>query len=103
MKRILVVALACVTVLCAEGAKKKAIGCGWGFNNVTVDDFLANGSALRALKELCAEAGANVAGAGIAIEKKYQGGGDELRAEGLRVESMARIASMDAEDGIRFC
>ncbi len=42
MKRILVVALACVTVLCAEGAKKKAIGCGWGFNNVTVDDFLAN-------------------------------------------------------------
>ena len=42
MKRILVVALACVTVLCAEGARKKAIGCGWGFNNVTVDDFLAN-------------------------------------------------------------
>lgn len=68
-----------------------------------VDDFLANGSALRALRELCTEAGAKVAGAGIAIEKKYQGGGDELRAEGLRVESMSRIASMDAEDGIRFC
>ena len=68
-----------------------------------VDDFLANGSALRALWTLCREAGAKVAGAGIAIEKEYQGGGDELRAEGLRVESMARIASMDAEDGIRFC
>jgi xanthine phosphoribosyltransferase len=68
-----------------------------------VDDFLANGSALRALRNLCIEAGAKVAGAGIAIEKAYQGGGDELRAEGMRIESMARIASMDAEDGIRFC
>ena len=68
-----------------------------------VDDFLANGSALRALRNLCIEAGAKVAGAGIAIEKAYQGGGDELRAEGMRIESMARIASMDAEDGIQFC
>lgn len=67
------------------------------------DDFLANGSALRALWEICKKAGAKVAGAGVAIEKEYQGGGNELRAEGLRVESMARIASMDAEDGIRFC
>ena len=76
-----------------------------GENDVVliVDDFLANGCALKALRELCTKAGARVVGAGIAIEKAYQGGGDELRAEGLRVESMARIASMDAEDGIRFC
>ena len=53
--------------------------------------------------EICKKAGAKVVGAGIAIEKEYQGGGNELRAEGLRIESMARIASMDAEDGISFC
>ncbi len=68
-----------------------------------VDDFLANGSALNALWEICKKAGASVAGAGIAVEKTYQGGGDMLREEGLRVESMAKIASMDTEDGIRFC
>ena len=68
-----------------------------------IDDFLANGCALRALLEICKKAGAKVVGAGIAIEKEYQGGGNELRAEGLRIESMARIASMDAEDGISFC
>ena len=68
-----------------------------------VDDFLANGCAIRAMMEICRKAGAKVAGAGIAIEKEYQGGGNELRAEGLRIESMAKIASMDAEDGIRFC
>ncbi len=68
-----------------------------------VDDFLANGCALRALTAICREAGAEVVGAGIAIEKAYQGGGDELRAEGLRIESMAKIASMDENDGITFC
>jgi len=68
-----------------------------------VDDFLANGCALRGMLEICREAGAKVAGAGIAVEKGYQSGGSELRGEGLRIESMAKIASMDPEDGIRFC
>lgn len=68
-----------------------------------VDDFLASGNALKALLDICRQAGAEVAGAGIAIEKKYQGGGDALRAEGLRIESMATISSMDPEDGIVFC
>lgn len=68
-----------------------------------VDDFLASGNALKALLGICREAGASVAGAGIAIEKKYQGGGDALRAEGLRIDSMAMILSMDPEDGIVFC
>ena len=53
-----------------------------------VDDFLATGAA--------------VVGAGIAIEKVFQGGGEKLRAEGLRVESLARIAEM-SDDGLRFC
>ena len=60
-----------------------------------IDDFLANGSALKALDNICAVAGATVVGAGIAIEKAYQGGGDELRKRGLRIESLAKIRSMD--------
>ena len=68
-----------------------------------IDDFLANGSALNALIDLCGQAGATVVGAGIAIEKVYQGGGDLIRSMGVRVESLARVASMSVEDGIRFC
>ena len=40
-------------------------------------------------------------GAGIAIEKVFQGGGDALRQAGMRVESLARIASM-TDDSIEF-
>ena len=39
---------------------------------------------------------------GIAIEKAYQDGGAQVRAAGLRVESLARIASMSVEDGVKF-
>jgi len=39
-------------------------------------------------------------GAGIVIEKAYQHGADELRASGLQVESLARVASMDDTTGI---
>ncbi len=67
-----------------------------------IDDFLANGSALKALTELVRQSGATLVGAGIMIEKAYQGGGDLLRNEGIRVESLAKIASM-SEDGIVFC
>ncbi len=66
-----------------------------------VDDFLAKGSALLALLKLVESAGASVAGAGIAIEKAYQDGGNIVRNMGLRVESLARIDSM-TEEGIRF-
>ncbi len=64
-----------------------------------IDDFLANGCALEGLVRLCEMAGATVVGIGIAIEKAYQGGGDRLRERGLRVESLARIASMNGETG----
>lgn len=67
-----------------------------------IDDFLADGKALRGLREICEQAGAQVVGAGIVIEKAFQGGGDALRAEGMRIESLARITSMDTETGIRF-
>jgi len=68
-----------------------------------VDDFLANGNAARALLDICAQAGAEVAGLGIVIEKAYQNGGKDLRSKGIRVESLARVASMSPEEGVRFC
>lgn len=67
-----------------------------------IDDFLAKGSALLALTKIIGDAGATALGAGIAIEKAYQPGGDMIRKRGLRVESLARIASMD-EGKITFC
>lgn len=68
-----------------------------------LDDFLATGSALFALTDICAQAGATVVGVGAVIEKIYQKGGNALRAAGYRVESLARIASMSPEEGITFC
>ena len=68
-----------------------------------IDEFLANGSALRALITLAEKAGATVVGIGIAVEKVYQRGAEDIRARGYRIESLARIAKMDVEDGITFC
>ena len=67
-----------------------------------VDDFLATGAALAGLKALVEQAGGSVVGAGVAIEKAFQGGGELLRAQGMRVESLARIASM-SDDSLTFC
>ena len=63
------------------------------------DDFLACGNALNGLINLCQQAGASVAGCTIAVEKGFQGGGDKLRAEGVRVESLAIVDAMDPETG----
>lgn len=59
------------------------------------DDFLAKGNALNGLIRIVEESGAKLAGAFIAIEKAFQEGGDLLREEGVRVESLAIIESMD--------
>ena len=67
-----------------------------------IDDFLALGNALNGLIDIVNQAGAEVAGCGIAIEKGFQGGGDEIRAKGIQVESLAIIESMDPETGIVF-
>ena len=67
-----------------------------------IDDFLAKGSALKGLIELISHAGATVVGVGIVIEKAFQPGGELIRSMGVRVESLARIASMSEEDGVKF-
>lgn len=59
-----------------------------------IDDFLANGEALNGLINLVKQAGAEVVGCGIVIEKGFQGGGDRLRSQGIRVESLAIVESM---------
>ncbi|PHA03555.1 xanthine phosphoribosyltransferase [Bacillus pseudomycoides] len=60
-----------------------------------IDDFLANGQAALGLMSLVQQAGATVAGIGIVIEKAFQDGGSKLRESGVRVESLAEIASLD--------
>ncbi len=64
-----------------------------------LDDFLANGCALEGLLDIAQKAGAVVEGIGIAVEKGFQGGGDRIRAKGVRVESLAIVESMNAETG----
>ncbi|WML53048.1 xanthine phosphoribosyltransferase [Neobacillus sp. PS3-12] len=59
-----------------------------------IDDFLANGQAALALVEMVEKANAKVAGIGIVIEKSFQDGAKKLKELGLRVESLARIASL---------
>ena len=67
-----------------------------------IDDFLANGAALEGLCDLVNQAGATVVGAGIAVEKCFQPGGERLRQKGLRVESLARIAAMHDDGTLEF-
>lgn len=68
-----------------------------------IDDFLANGSAMRGLIDLVEQAGAQVAGMSACVEKRFQSGGNEFRAKGIRVESLACIESMTDDGQITFC
>ena len=67
-----------------------------------IDDFLAKGNALLGLLDVCQQSGATVVGAGIAIEKGFQEGGQLLRKRGLRVESLAIVDAMDENGEIIF-
>ena len=67
-----------------------------------IDDFLAKGAALQGADPAGTGVGATLVGAGIAVEKAFQTGGDLIRGMGVRVESLARIKSMGA-GGIEFC
>jgi len=67
-----------------------------------IDDFLANGAALEGLIDLVHQSGAELVGAGIAVEKAFQPGGQRIRSKGVRVESLARVKSMQGNK-IEFC
>jgi xanthine phosphoribosyltransferase len=64
-----------------------------------IDDFLANGCAMEGLISIVEQAGARVAGIGIAVEKGFQPGGSRLRQRGYRLESLAIVEAMDAQTG----
>lgn len=60
-----------------------------------VDDFMANGEAMRGLCDIVSTAGATLVGIGCAVEKGFQGGGDKLRAAGVNLHSLAIIESAE--------
>ena len=60
---------------------------------LVVDDFMANGEAMRGLCEIVEKAGAELVGIGCAVEKGFQGGGDRLREAGVNLKSLAIIES----------
>ena len=66
-----------------------------------IDDFMANGEAVRGLCDIVSQDGAELVGVGIAIEKGFQGGGDRLRAMGVNYHALAVIQRAD-ENGIVF-
>ncbi len=74
---------------------------GSGDDVLVIDDFLAKGNALNGLMDIINQAGANLCGCVIAIEKGFQGGGDQLREKGIRVDSLAIIDSM-SEGSLTF-
>ena len=72
---------------------------GKGDKVLLIDDFLANGKALEGLAKLVKDSVAEIVGAGVVIEKGFQPGGDNLRKQGIRLESLAIVDSMDEEKG----
>ncbi|MCC5911676.1 MAG: xanthine phosphoribosyltransferase [Clostridiaceae bacterium] len=67
-------------------------------NILIIDDFLANGEAIKGLKEIVNKAQANLVGAGVVIEKGFQKGGKQLRSENIRIESLATIEAMNEKE-----
>ena len=65
-----------------------------GENVLIIDDFMADGNAALGLANIVEQAGGNVVGIGIAIEKSFQQGAQRVREAGYRVESLAKIASL---------
>ena len=68
-------------------------------NVLIIDDFLANGCALKGLVSIVESAGAKVNGIGIAIEKGFQDGGKTIREMGYNLQSIAIVDSMNHESG----
>lgn len=64
-----------------------------------IDDFMANGKAMEGLIQIVKDSGAQLVGAGIVIEKGFQPGGDALRDQGVHLESLAIVESMDEKNG----
>jgi xanthine phosphoribosyltransferase len=66
-----------------------------GENVLILDDFLAMGEASMGLINLVHQAGSEVIGIGIVIEKSFQTGRQRLVDAGYQVESLARIKKFE--------
>ena len=66
-----------------------------------IDDFMANGEAMRGLCDIVESAGAELVGIGVAVEKGFQHGGDRIREAGINIQSLAIIDEAD-ENGFVF-
>ena len=71
-------------------------------NVLIIDDFMAKGNAVQGLIDIVNEAGCHLEGIGIAVEKGFQGGGDNLRAKGLNYKALAVIDSVSEDGKITF-
>ncbi len=68
-----------------------------GSRVLIIDDFLADGNAVKGMMQLCEQLDSQVVGVGIAVEKGFQPGGQELRARGIHLKSLAIVTGI--EDG----
>lgn len=59
-----------------------------------IDDFLAMGNALLGLIDIAKQAEAEVIGAGIVIEKGFQGGRKKIEELGIEIKSLANIVEI---------
>ena len=66
-----------------------------------IDDFLANGEAVKGMINIANQAEAEVAGVGIVVAKTFQGGSEWLKNHGYRLEALAEIDSL-ANNQVHF-
>lgn len=65
-----------------------------GSRVLIVDDFLANGEAVRGMMDIVQQAGCVLSGVAVAVEKGFQTGGQALREEGVDLLSLAIVDSI---------
>ncbi len=66
-----------------------------GSRVLVVDDFLANGAAIEGMRDILTQAGCELAGAAVCVEKGFQAGGSRLRASGIDLYSLAIVDGID--------
>ncbi len=71
-------------------------------NVLIIDDFMAKGNAVQGLLDIVEEANCHLEGVGIAIEKGFQGGGDNLRAKGINYKALAIIDKINDDGTLVF-
>ena len=87
----------------ANSTDDKYMSQAYSFTHKNVNNVFVSKPYLHALADLVHQAGGEVIGVGIAVEKGHQKGGRILREEGYHLESIAIIEEMDYEtQTIRF-